>query len=101
MTVIKFPSKKKNLEDSLKSTIHEMTVKFDALNKLYNILDEYEDNLEEIQEDYNTTLEEYIRFVGADNVPVQYLEYSNKVRVGINEDGGFTLTFEDYGDEED
>lgn len=101
MTVIQFPNKKKNLEDSLNSSIDDMTLKFDTLNRLYNVLDEYEDKLEEVQENYNKILEEYIRFVGADNVPVQYLEYSNKVRVGTNEDGGFTLTFEDYGDEED
>ena len=101
MTVIKFPNKKKNLEDSLNSTIHEMSLKFETLNRLYAVLDEIEDKLEEIQEDYNKTLEEYSRVVGAENVPVKYLEYSNRVRVGTNEDGGFTLTFEDYGDEED
>lgn len=100
--VLEFPSQQKVTRD-LNKVLKEYTIK---LETAYNVIDEMHKKLAELEtavtkqeEDYNRYLGTYISFVGAENVPLEFLSYSTSISMIKNEDGTWQITY--VGDKED
>ena len=102
MSVVPFPGKKKAalLRERLNERIQELQYLYDTLNRCHEIMNKVEYDANCIEHEYNSTLAEYVKEVGAENLEVGYLEYSTEALVQLKEDGTFTVTFQDYEYEE-
>ena len=80
--IIQFPTQQRNktvLEDTLKQMQESLTELYDAIRKVeagYGMLQEQAKDLEDV---YQDLVIQYSEAVGADNIPVQILEYCSYV----------------------
>lgn len=75
--VIEFPQDRSLLKQLTKST-DELIELHEAMEKGYKLLQTLEDQIEEKEAWYNSTLLKYVRAVGVENVPVGLLEYASE-----------------------
>ena len=75
--VIEFPQDRSLLKQLTKST-DELIELHEAMEKSYKLLQTLEDQIEEKEAWYNSTLLKYVRAVGVENVPVGLLEYASE-----------------------
>ena len=80
--IYQFPTQQRHkivLEDTLKTIQESLNEIYDAIRKVeagYGMLQDQAKDLEEV---YQDLVIQYSEAVGADNIPVQYLEYCNYV----------------------
>lgn len=75
--VIQFPQDRSLLNQLEKST-EELIELHGALSKGYNLLQTLEDQVEEKEAEYNSTLFRLAQAIGVENVPVGLLEYASE-----------------------
>ena len=83
--VINLAARKKVVESEkqVKSLIGLLNSVYSHLNEAYEQISVMENQCDKIQELYDTTLKEYVDTVGADKVPLEYLNYTTSVEVEI------------------
>lgn len=83
--IINLAARKKVIEaeKQVKSLIGLLNSVYSHLNEAYEQISVMETQCDKIQELYDTTLKEYIDTVGADKVPLEYLNYTTSVEVEI------------------
>ena len=75
--VIEFPQDRSLLNQLQKST-EELMELHEALGKGYSLLQTLEDQVEEKEAEYNTTLCKYVQVVGVNNIPVKLLDFASE-----------------------
>ena len=75
--VIEFPQDRSLLNQLQKST-EELMELHEALGKGYSLLQTLEDQVEEKEAEYNTTLCKYVKVVGVNNIPVKLLDFASE-----------------------
>lgn len=75
--VRQFPTKDTEKEGLYKVT-QDLDQIYDAINKLHGALNELELRAAEVESMYDVALDNYVRRIGVENVPVHLLDYSMK-----------------------
>ena len=99
MTIIKFPEEK-TLLDRMQGMCNDIEYMYNSLQRTYEIQEKIEDQVGNLEEEFNGLLKRYVEMVGAENVPVRFLEFSTNVEVKIDEEGNFQILYIEEEDEQ-
>jgi len=80
--IYQFPTQQRHkivLEDTLKTIQESLNEIYDAIRKVEAGYGMLQDQAKELEEVYQDLVIQYSEAVGADNIPVHYLEYCNYV----------------------
>ena len=99
MTIIKFPEEK-TLLDRMQGMCNDIEYMYNSLQRTYEIQEKIEDQVGNLEDEFNGLLKRYVEMVGAENVPVRFLEFSTNVEVKIDEEGNFQILYIGEEDEQ-
>ena len=99
MTIIKFPEEK-TLLDRMQGMCNDIEYMYNSLQRTYEIQEKIEDQVGNLEDEFNALLKRYVEMVGVDNVPVRFLEFSTNVEVRIDEEGNFQILYIGEEDEQ-
>lgn len=97
--IIKFPEEAtliKRMEDACDEIEHF----YNQLERCMEVQKKIEEFIEQSERGLNESIKRYAGIVGAENVPVRYLEYSTNVEVSINEKGEFIFLYKEEESEQ-
>lgn len=84
--IVKFPT-----ERSLDVLIEKLQEHYAAIERADELMAQLLHQVEEIQEEYDTLLKNYVKAVGSENVAVQYALHSASLVVEMKEDGSIQI----------
>lgn len=89
MTIVKFPDKGRAgvLKRKLNKRAENLEKLYLTLEDVYGGVDEIETRLAKAEKAYDELLFEYAEAVGLENVEIEYLSYSTKMKAKRNVDG--------------
>lgn len=101
--VIDFNSRKKyegsEIERRLERLMHTLDEIYAHIQDVNSGLDKMESESQRVEEAFDSVLKEYADQVGADNIPVEYLNYSSFAIPVIKDNGDMELVFMPENDE--
>ena len=98
--VLEFKKPRSALVEELEKNIENMEELYAAYDRLQGVMIEIEEKIDLEEFFYNQKLMKYKNEVGADNVPIRYLNYSTEIVVIQTEDGFEFLWSDEDEDEE-
>jgi len=98
--VLEFKRPRSGLVEELEKNIENMEELYAAYDRLQGVMIDIEEKIDLEEFFFNQKLMKYKNEVGADNVPVRYLNYSTEILVIQTEDGFEFLWADENEDEE-
>jgi len=98
--VLEFKRPRSGLVEELEKNIENMEELYAAYDRLQGVMLDLEEKIDLEEFFFNQKLMKYKNEVGADNVPVRYLNYSTEILVIQTEDGFEFLWADENEDEE-
>jgi len=98
--VLEFKRPRSGLVEELEKNIENMEELYAAYDRLQGVMLDLEEKIDLEEFFFNQKLMKYKTEVGADNVPVRYLNYSTEILVIQTEDGFEFLWADENEDEE-
>ncbi len=95
--VLQFPTKEVrvcNLEIEMDDHINKIEDAYEILEKLHESIHLMEKEAATLEREFDRSLGVYAGFVGKDNIPVMYLDYSSNVTATLNEAGEIEFEYE-------
>lgn len=98
--VLEFKRPRSGLVEELEKNIENMEELYAAYDRLQGVMLDLEEKIDLEEFFFNQKLMKYKNEVGADNVPIRYLNYSTEILVIQTEDGFEFLWADENEDEE-